>query len=69
MMEFRGRRALLIITLVVMLMPATTLVVPLFLEINAVHLIGIAVVGRAAVLVLPVRRLPHLHLLQHRAAA
>lgn len=40
MMEFRGRRALLIITLVVMLMPATTLVVPLFLEINAVHLVG-----------------------------
>jgi multiple sugar transport system permease protein len=40
MMEFRGRRALLVITLVVMLMPATTLVVPLFLEINAVHLVG-----------------------------
>ncbi len=40
MMEFRGRRALLIITLVVMLMPATTLVVPLFLEINEVHLVG-----------------------------
>ena len=40
MMDFRGRRALLVITLVVMLMPATTLVVPLFLEINAVHLIG-----------------------------
>ena len=40
MMEFRGRRALLVITLVVMLMPATTLVVPLFLEINEVHLIG-----------------------------
>ena len=40
MMDFRGRRALLVITLVVMLMPATTLVVPLFLELNAVHLIG-----------------------------
>jgi multiple sugar transport system permease protein len=40
MMEFRGRRALLIITLVVMLMPATTLVIPLFLEINEVHLVG-----------------------------
>ena len=40
MMEFRGRRALLVITLVVMLMPATTLVVPLFLEINEVHLVG-----------------------------
>jgi multiple sugar transport system permease protein len=40
MMEFRGRRALLVITLVVMLMPATTLVVPLFLEINELHLVG-----------------------------
>jgi len=40
MTEFRGRRALLVTTLVVMLMPTTTLVVPLFLEINAVHLIG-----------------------------
>jgi multiple sugar transport system permease protein len=40
MTEFRGRRLLLISTLVVMLMPATTLVVPLFLEVNAVHLIG-----------------------------
>jgi len=40
MMEFRGRRALLVITLVVMLMPGTTLVVPLFLEINELHLIG-----------------------------
>src|SRR5450759_3030347 len=40
MTEFRGRRALLVATLVVMLMPNTTLVVPLFLEINAVHLIG-----------------------------
>jgi len=40
MTEFRGRHALLVTTLVVMLMPTTTLVVPLFLEINAVHLIG-----------------------------
>jgi multiple sugar transport system permease protein len=40
MTEFRGRRTLLIATLVVMLMPSATLVVPLFLEINAVHLIG-----------------------------
>ena len=40
MMEFRGRRVLLVVTLVVMLMPATTLVIPLFLELNAVHLIG-----------------------------
>jgi multiple sugar transport system permease protein len=42
MMEFRGRRALLVTTLVVMLMPTTTLVIPLFLEINEVHLIGSA---------------------------
>jgi multiple sugar transport system permease protein len=40
MIEFRGRRALLVLTLVVMLMPATTLVIPLFLELNAAHLIG-----------------------------
>jgi multiple sugar transport system permease protein len=38
--DFRGRRTLLASTLVVMLMPGTTLVVPLFLEINTVHLIG-----------------------------
>ncbi|WP_406468191.1 carbohydrate ABC transporter permease [Streptomyces sp. NBC_01594] len=40
MTEFRGRHSLLVATLVVMLMPNATLVVPLFLEINAVHLIG-----------------------------
>lgn len=40
MTEFRGRHALLVSTLVVMLMPTATLVVPLFLEINAAHLIG-----------------------------
>jgi multiple sugar transport system permease protein len=38
--KFRGRRALLIMTLVVMLMPTATLVVPLFLEVNAAHLYG-----------------------------
>jgi multiple sugar transport system permease protein len=38
--DFRGRRTLLVATLVVMLMPNATLVVPLFLEVNAVHLIG-----------------------------
>jgi len=38
--EFTGRRVLLIATLVVMLMPNATLVVPLFLELNEVHLIG-----------------------------
>lgn len=37
--EFIGRRALLSITLLVMIMPATALVLPLFLEMNAVHLI------------------------------
>jgi multiple sugar transport system permease protein len=40
MIEFPGRHALLITTLVVMLMPNATLVVPLFLEVNEVHLIG-----------------------------
>jgi multiple sugar transport system permease protein len=40
MTEFRGRRGLLVTTLVVMLMPTATLVVPLFLEVNAVGLIG-----------------------------
>ena len=40
MTEFRGRKTLLVTTLVVMLLPNATLVVPLFLEINAVHLIG-----------------------------
>jgi multiple sugar transport system permease protein len=40
MTEFRGRRTLLVATLVVMLMPNATLVVPLFLEVNAVHLAG-----------------------------
>jgi multiple sugar transport system permease protein len=36
--RFIGRRTLLIITLVTMIMPATALVLPLFLEINAVSL-------------------------------
>lgn len=40
MTEFRGRRALLVTTLIVMIMPNATLVVPLFLEVNAFHLIG-----------------------------
>jgi multiple sugar transport system permease protein len=40
MTEFRGRRTLLVVTLVVMLMPNATLVVPLFLELNAINLIG-----------------------------
>lgn len=38
--EFKIRRALLVITLVVMLIPNTALVLPIFLELNVVHLIG-----------------------------
>lgn len=38
--RFPGRRAVLGVTLVTMLMPAATLVLPIFLELNAVRLIG-----------------------------
>jgi multiple sugar transport system permease protein len=38
--QFFGRRTLLGITLFVMIMPATALVLPLFLEANAVHAVG-----------------------------
>jgi multiple sugar transport system permease protein len=38
--DFKLRRALLIVTLVVMLIPNTALVLPIFLEINTVGLIG-----------------------------
>lgn len=38
--EFRLRRLLLVVTLVVMLIPNTALVLPIFLEINVVGLIG-----------------------------
>jgi len=38
--EFRGRKLLLAVTLLVMIMPASALVLPLFLEVNAVHLVG-----------------------------
>jgi multiple sugar transport system permease protein len=37
--EFIGRKVLLSITLLVMIMPATALVLPLFLEMNLVHLV------------------------------
>jgi multiple sugar transport system permease protein len=37
--EFIGRRTLLAVTLVVMIMPSTALVLPLFLEMNALHLV------------------------------
>jgi multiple sugar transport system permease protein len=40
MANFRFRRALLISTLMVMLIPNTALVLPIFLEINAVGLVG-----------------------------
>lgn len=39
-MRFRGRRVLLIATLVVMLMPSTSLVLPIFLEINLAGLVN-----------------------------
>ena len=40
MVEFRFRRTLLVVTLVVMLIPNTALVLPIFLELSAVHLVG-----------------------------
>jgi len=40
MVEFRFRKLLLILTLIVMLIPNTALVLPIFLEISAVHLVG-----------------------------
>jgi multiple sugar transport system permease protein len=38
--EFIGRKTLLTVTLIVMLMPGAALVLPLFLEMNAVHEVG-----------------------------
>jgi multiple sugar transport system permease protein len=38
--RFPGRRLLLTVTLVVMVMPAASLVLPIFLELNALHLLG-----------------------------
>lgn len=40
--RFRGRKLLLTITLVVMIMPNAALVLPIFLELNLFHLIGSA---------------------------
>jgi len=40
LLEFRGRRLLLTATLLVMLMPAATLVLPLYLEMDAIGLTG-----------------------------
>jgi multiple sugar transport system permease protein len=38
--KFAGRKLILTLTLVVMIMPAASLVLPIFLELNALHLIG-----------------------------
>ena len=38
--KFRGRKLLLTVTLVVMIMPSSALVLPIFLELNLFHLIG-----------------------------
>ncbi len=38
--DFKYRRTLLALTLMVMLIPNTALVLPIFLEVNAVHLVG-----------------------------
>jgi len=38
--DFPGRRLVLTLTLVVMIMPAAALVLPIFLELNSLHLIG-----------------------------
>jgi multiple sugar transport system permease protein len=38
--RFRGRTTLLVVTLITMIMPSATLVLPIFLEINQFHLIG-----------------------------
>jgi multiple sugar transport system permease protein len=38
--EFRGRKLLLATTLIVMILPGSALVLPIFLEMNAVHLVG-----------------------------
>lgn len=51
--RFRGRRLLLVTTLVVMLMPNTALVLPVFLEMNQLQL-----VGKALSVVLPMSFYP-----------
>ncbi|MFI7133514.1 carbohydrate ABC transporter permease [Nonomuraea sp. NPDC050153] len=53
LMRFTGRRLLLIVTLVVMLMPGTALVLPIFLELSYAGL-----VNRAASVVLPMSFFP-----------
>ena len=39
-LRFRARRAMLLVTLITMVMPNTVLVIPLFLEVNAVGAVG-----------------------------
>ena len=46
--KFPGRKLVLSLTLISMIMPAAALVLPIFLELNAMHLIG-----RAASVILP----------------
>lgn len=41
-MRFRGRKLILTLTLVAMVLPATAVVLPIFLEVNAVHLTNTA---------------------------
>jgi multiple sugar transport system permease protein len=41
--NFWGRKAMLMATLIVMIMPAAALVLPIFLELNSVHLLGKAI--------------------------
>jgi multiple sugar transport system permease protein len=41
MLHFRGRRVLLFLTILTMVMPNTVLVIPLFLEVSAVHQVDI----------------------------
>jgi multiple sugar transport system permease protein len=38
--QFRGRKLILSLTMIAMLMPATALALPTFLELNALHLLG-----------------------------
>ena len=61
--HFIGRRTLLVITLIVMIMPATALVLPLFLEMDKIGSIRHRLVADTAIRVLPLRRLSRLHLL------
>jgi multiple sugar transport system permease protein len=42
LVKFRARKLLLTVTLVVMIMPSSALVLPIFLELNLFHLIGTA---------------------------